>query len=36
MTPNGFAQADQMVRDWKPGDRPSADHRLGVPGKGFD
>ena len=33
MTPDEVAQAEQMVRDWKPGDCPSAEHRLGMPGK---
>ena len=28
-----LSEADQMVRDWKPGDCPSAEHRLGVPGE---
>ena len=29
MTPSQIAQAEQMARDWKPGDCPSAEHRLG-------
>lgn len=28
MTAEEIAQAEQMVRDWKPGDCPSAEHRL--------
>jgi len=28
-----IAQAEQMARDWKPGDCPSAEHRLGSPGE---
>jgi len=32
MTPEEIGQAEQMVRDWKPGDCPSAEHRLGLPG----
>ena len=31
MTPDEITQAQQMVRDWKPGDCPSAVHRLGPP-----
>ena len=31
MTESDLAQAEQMVRDWKPGDCPSAEHRLGPP-----
>ena len=34
MTKGEIAQAEQMARDWKPGDCPSAEHRLGPPGKG--
>ncbi len=33
MTPEDIVQAEQMVRDWKPGDCPSAEHRLGPSGK---
>ncbi len=33
MTPEEIGQAEQMVRDWKPGDCPSAEHRLGMPGE---
>lgn len=29
----GITQAEQMLRDWKPGDCPSAEHRLGPPGE---
>lgn len=32
MTPDELAQAEQMVHDWTPGDCPSAEHRLGMPG----
>jgi hypothetical protein len=32
MTPDEIVQAEQMVRDWKPGDCPSTEHRLGVLG----
>ncbi len=32
MTPDEITQAEQMIRDWKPGDCPSAEHRLGLPG----
>jgi hypothetical protein len=28
-----ISQAEQMARDWKPGDCPSAEHRLSVPGE---
>lgn len=31
MSPDEIAQAEQMARDWKPGDCPSAEHRLGQP-----
>jgi TPR repeat protein len=31
MTTDEITQAEQMVRDWKPGDCPSAEHRLGLP-----
>jgi TPR repeat protein len=27
-----ISQAEQMARDWKPGDCPSEEHRFGVPG----
>ena len=33
LTDNEIAQAKQMARDWKPGDCPSAEHRLGPPGE---
>jgi len=33
MTPDEIAEAEQLVRDWKPGDCPSAEHRLGMPGE---
>jgi hypothetical protein len=33
MTAEEIAQAEQMVRDWKPGDCPSAENRLGAPGE---
>jgi hypothetical protein len=33
LTADEIAQAEQMVRDWKPGDCPSAEHRLGMPGE---
>jgi hypothetical protein len=29
MTPDEITQAKQMIRDWKLGDYPSAEHRLG-------
>jgi len=32
LTDGEKAQTDQMVRDWKPGDCPSAEDRLGPPG----
>jgi len=32
MSPEEVAQAEQMVRDWQPGDCPSAEHRLGPLG----
>jgi hypothetical protein len=32
LTMEEIAQAEQMTRDWKPGDCPSAEHRLGVSG----
>jgi TPR repeat protein len=32
LTDNEIAQAERMARDWKPGDCPSAEHRLGPPG----
>ena len=32
MTADEITQAEQMVRNWKPGDCPSAEHRLGVRG----
>lgn len=31
MTPDEISQAEQMASDWKPGDCPSAEHRLGPP-----
>jgi hypothetical protein len=31
MTSADIAKAERMVRDWKPGDCPSAEHRLEVP-----
>ena len=31
MTPAEIEQAEQMVRDWKPGDCPSSEYRLGPP-----
>jgi hypothetical protein len=33
MTPDEIAEAEQMVRDWKPGDCPSAEHRLEAAGE---
>lgn len=33
MSPGEIAEAEQMVRDWKPGDCPSSEHRLGMPGE---
>jgi hypothetical protein len=32
MTPDEITQAKQMIRDWKLGDYPSAEHRLGGAG----
>jgi len=32
MTPEEISQAEQMARDWTPGDCPSAERRLGLPG----
>jgi hypothetical protein len=31
MTSHQIAEAEQMAHDWKPGDCPSAEHRLGPP-----
>jgi len=33
MTPDEIVQAEQMARDWKPGDCPSAEHRPGPSGE---
>lgn len=33
LTEAEISQAEQMARDWKPGDCPSAEHRLSVPGE---
>jgi hypothetical protein len=33
MTSTDITKAEQMTRDWKPGDCPSAEHRLGMPGE---
>ena len=33
LTTEATAQAEPMARDWKLGECPSAEHRLGLPGK---
>jgi hypothetical protein len=33
MTSDEIFQAEQMARDWKPGDCPTVEHRLSVPGE---